>query len=116
MRRCVCGWTAASDLDTCGHYQCELYSRGFGPLELRRDTSGWRHSLLGEDVPCGTSLLLATRDPEVAFVGATLPVRYECALHSDAAPRPLLATYIGGHEAAILGQHHLRLRWPFRAT
>lgn len=119
--QCVCGWLRASDLETCGHYACEAYELGWGPLVLRKEEpSGWRHYLNGEPVHCGAGLLLLYANGDPAHVGgsndreAILRVRYESPLATSAQPPALLYFDAHGHEALIRAHSGMRLRWPHR--
>ena len=119
IRYCVCDWPCASDLETCGHYLCELHARGFGELVLADEgAGGFRHYLHGEPVSCGSGLLLQPH-PEYAPAGThAARVRYEAVL-SGLRPgeQPVHVFYasVAGFEAVIRGYPGQLLRWPPRS-
>lgn len=132
MRYCVCGWPAAADLDTCGHWACEAFQRGWGELVLKRDDGdGWRHFLNGDPVHCGSGLLLLHArgmggEHNVVRVDKggredirpdnVLRVRYESPLATSGLNEPPAFLYFDahGHEAMARAHSGMRLRWPFR--
>lgn len=115
-KQCVCGWSAAADLDTCGHYLCELHARGFAELVLVDEgESGHRHYLHGEPVHCGSGLILQPNWEHCDPGTRPARVRYEAQLSPGAKPAHWLYTSVAGHEVAVRGCAGQLLRWPHRS-
>ena len=112
---CSCGRPLEDDSSTCGHTACEEHALGWGTLELRRDSGGWRHYLHNIPVHCGQALEVEAlseaphRGPRQRFA------RYESPLaFSDGEPPAWLFYDVGELPLQARGEG-LRLRWPDRS-
>lgn len=115
MRYCVCHWPCASDLDTCGHYLCELHARGSAELVLADEgPGGFRHYLHGESVHCGQGLILQPQLEHCDPGTRPVHVRYEAQLSPGSKPAHYFHVNVAGHEAVIRGHAGHMLRWPHR--